>query len=378
MKRNTTKKLLAGIFATLFIVSTAGAAIRGDINGDGQINLQDAITALKAVTEQSAGEKISLSGDVNGDGKIGIEEVVFVLQYLGFIRTAPRLDPIGDKTVDEGSTLSFTLSVSDPDGDAMIFSASNMPAWATLDPGTGTFSWTPSHSQSGTYQIVFEVKDSLGLSDTQTITVTVNDQELLFKTPDYVPLQVGNWWDYRSDATGEISQTAVTETKAINTLETMVIAYTDGSKEYYTSGSNGVVAYGAYVITEEYTGDVIFDQPLLLLFNNMSINSTINGSTSYPLTLYVPGYGYVSVAVDVTSKGSLLAIEDVVTENKLLKDCFKGSIEFVHTVRGFAEPIISGAMYYWFYKDVGVVKQTVLGENFRIITSYVNGVRADY
>jgi hypothetical protein len=378
MKRKNIKHLLAGIFASLLVVSSAGAAIKGDINGDGQIDLRDAIAALKVATGQGAGETINLSADVNGDGKVGMEEVVFILQYLGFIRTAPQINPIGDKTVDEGSTLAFSITATDQDGDVLTFSSSNLPRWATLDPATGAFSWTPSHSQSGTHQIVFEVQDSLGLSDTQTITVTVNDQELLFKTPDYLPLQVGNWWDYRSDATGEISQTAVTGTKTINSVETMVITYTEGSKEYYTSGSNGVVAYGAYVITEEYTGDVIFDQPLLLLFNNMPINSTINGSTSYPLTLYVPGYGYVSVTVDVTSRGSLQAIEDVVTENKILKDCFKGAIEFVHTVRGFAEPIISGTMYYWFYKDVGVVKQTVLGENFTITTSYVNGVRVDY
>ena len=72
----------------------------------------------------------------------------------------PELAPIGDKTVDEGQLLSFTVSATDPEGDPLTYSASNLPSGATFDPTTGIFSWTPDYEQSGTYTNVhFEVTD---------------------------------------------------------------------------------------------------------------------------------------------------------------------------------------------------------------------------
>jgi len=47
MKKNTIRNLLAGVFVSLLVVSTAGAAIKGDINDDGRIDLQDAIDQEK-------------------------------------------------------------------------------------------------------------------------------------------------------------------------------------------------------------------------------------------------------------------------------------------------------------------------------------------
>ncbi len=88
----------------------------------------------------------------------------------------PTLDPIGDKSVNEGSPLGFTISGSDPDvGDTLTFSASNLPSGATFDISTKTFSWTPTSTQSGTYNPIFTVSDGRGGTDSETITITVND-----------------------------------------------------------------------------------------------------------------------------------------------------------------------------------------------------------
>ncbi|MEW6189369.1 MAG: Ig domain-containing protein [Actinomycetota bacterium] len=88
---------------------------------------------------------------------------------------SPILNPIGDKIVDEGQNLSFTLSANDPDGDELYFLASSLPMGATFDPETRTFSWTPKRNQSGVYQNVhFEASDGIS-KDSEDITITVNN-----------------------------------------------------------------------------------------------------------------------------------------------------------------------------------------------------------
>jgi hypothetical protein len=67
---------------------------------------------------------------------------------------APVLDPVGNKSVNEGQLLQFTVTASDPDGDNLTYSAGSLPAGASFDPGTQTFTWTPGYSQSGTYSNV--------------------------------------------------------------------------------------------------------------------------------------------------------------------------------------------------------------------------------
>jgi hypothetical protein len=86
---------------------------------------------------------------------------------------APVLAPIGNKSVKVQGTLQFTISATDPDFDALTYSASNLPAWASFNPATRTFSGTP--TQTGTYTNVrFEVTDG-ELTDFENITITVTD-----------------------------------------------------------------------------------------------------------------------------------------------------------------------------------------------------------
>ena len=57
---------------------------RGDVNGDGAVNLKDVISALQVVTGQSP-DSIMEVADVDGDGRIGLGEAVIILQKLGGI-----------------------------------------------------------------------------------------------------------------------------------------------------------------------------------------------------------------------------------------------------------------------------------------------------
>ena len=70
------------------------------------------------------------------------------------------LNPIGDQTINEGETLTFTVFATDPDGDNLTFAASNLPPGATYDPASQLFSWTPEDGQAGNHQnINFTVTD---------------------------------------------------------------------------------------------------------------------------------------------------------------------------------------------------------------------------
>lgn len=91
---------------------------------------------------------------------------------------APMLEPIGDREVDEGQLLEFTISASDPDGHTVTFSARNLPPGATFDPFTRIFSWTPSMDAAGVYTGIefLAMDDGLPpLSDSESIAIIVHD-----------------------------------------------------------------------------------------------------------------------------------------------------------------------------------------------------------
>jgi hypothetical protein len=89
----------------------------------------------------------------------------------------PVLDTIGAKSGQEGQTLEFTVSASDPDNDDLSFSADNVPAGGSFDAGTHTFTWTPDYAASGNYNVTFTVTDN-GTpvkSDSEDVLITVSN-----------------------------------------------------------------------------------------------------------------------------------------------------------------------------------------------------------
>jgi hypothetical protein len=121
------------------------------------------LTLSSVVVGDIDGQSVPLS-PVNGEVTIGVNQ-------------PPILKPIGDKTVNEGELLTFTISATDTDVDSLTYSASNLPKGARFNSSRHTFSWKPRYNQSGTYiNIQFKVSNG-SFVDSQNITITVDNVE---------------------------------------------------------------------------------------------------------------------------------------------------------------------------------------------------------
>jgi hypothetical protein len=53
-----------------------------------------------------------------------------------------------------GQIYDYQLQASDPDGDALQFTATNLPPWASIDPTSGHISGTPGEADVGVYESI--------------------------------------------------------------------------------------------------------------------------------------------------------------------------------------------------------------------------------
>jgi len=82
---------------------------------------------------------------------------------------------IGTLSIDEGKRLAFIVGITDSSIDNARFSlASNAPSGTSISSSSGSFTWTPSNTQSGTYTFDVIAKTSSS-EDRESITITVND-----------------------------------------------------------------------------------------------------------------------------------------------------------------------------------------------------------
>ena len=121
----------------------------------------------------------SYTGDEDNNGRALFVDAVEARGYEAPANQAPELASIGDRQVNGGVLLTFTLQATDPEEDVLTFSYSDDPemAGATLDPNTGVFAWTPPDGVDGNYTVTFTVTDdgSPMASDQETIEITVGN-----------------------------------------------------------------------------------------------------------------------------------------------------------------------------------------------------------
>jgi hypothetical protein len=112
-------------------------------------------------------------GNDNADGAAYKRGDLDPFCTVAMVNQPPVLAPIGSVAVAVGQPVALLLSASDPDGDALVFSATGLPSGAVfLDGGNGmaAFDWTP--AQAGNTAITFSVSDGTA-SDSERVVVTV-------------------------------------------------------------------------------------------------------------------------------------------------------------------------------------------------------------
>ncbi len=99
----------------------------------------------------------------------------FSIEVLA-LNNPPSISGTPPTSAKVGSGYSFRPTASDPDGQALSFSISNRPAWATFDIGTGQLSGTPPQGSSGTYSnIVISVSDGQLTASLPSFSLTVQE-----------------------------------------------------------------------------------------------------------------------------------------------------------------------------------------------------------
>src|SRR5262249_22337906 len=90
------------------------------------------------------------------------------------VNRAPRIVPLAPYFGLEGNATVLSVTAGDPDSDAILYSASGLPAGAAFNAGSATFSWTPGFEQAGTYTVTFTAGDPSGLSDSMTVDLRID------------------------------------------------------------------------------------------------------------------------------------------------------------------------------------------------------------
>ena len=111
----------------------------------------------------------------NSAGALGAQRQFQVT--VNNVNRAPQVAAIPPQQIDEASgPVTFDVSATDPDGDTLTLSATNLPSFVTFDDnggGSGTFTFAPGFEDAGGYTITVHAADAL-VSDGADLVLTVN------------------------------------------------------------------------------------------------------------------------------------------------------------------------------------------------------------
>ena len=215
------------------------------------------------------------------DGLLEVSRTVSVTVTPAGIpaNTPPALAVIGSKTINQNSLLTFTVTASDVDNDALIFSVTGLPTGASfnqdpVNPNTGVFYWTPTSDQVGTYPIEFSVSDGKATVKEQiNIAVRNNAPVITITTQPLGP---------------------VTE----NELVTIVISVGDPNGDPITVSASGLAVEGGGVF--DPATSTFSWTPAIVSAGTYSVTFAANDGTSLATE---------TVSIDYVRTNPLLAID---------------------------------------------------------------------
>lgn len=267
----------------------------------------------------------------NGGEETRITQIALVVSYTPLNNPPDLLNP-GNKSVNALSTLSFTLSATDPDlGQTLTFSITGgLQPGMSLNSASSAFSWTPTDAQgAATYIVTFTVTDngSPQLSNSESITITVND-------PPVVNDQV--IWTVKGTA---VPITLIGRDADGNTLTLSIVSGP-------TNGALGAVtSTGLTSATVTYTPNLDFSGSDSFAFkandgsldSNIAIVSVTVNPDALPATLNVEekNDSVTSFSTDTGGFSSLQRVDEVsLPENKPPLDFTNGIYAF--TISGLS------------------------------------------
>ena len=145
---------------------------------DGRVNENVGNTQMGVshrVTENQVGEwEVMFNAS---DGLLSSSQTVVITVKIS--NQAPVLNFPQNVTITEKEVLSLPVSATDPDGDAVMITASNLPSGASFNGSTLT--WRTFFHDFGTYEITFTASDGLA-EQSAVLTLTV------------LPAKPANWY----------------------------------------------------------------------------------------------------------------------------------------------------------------------------------------
>lgn len=151
--------LLAGLLVSMAAVPAQGCT--GDCNGDGEVTIDELLLGVNIALGTLSVDACPRF-DANGDSTVTITELLIAVNLAlnGCPpNQAPLLSCFGLYRTYPGFPIAISIDASDPDGDTLRYSATDLPAGAGLDEASGLFTWTPTADQTGAFYVPFTVTD---------------------------------------------------------------------------------------------------------------------------------------------------------------------------------------------------------------------------
>lgn len=257
-----------------FLDLPAFATFTSTGNGTGTIQLNPAITDQGVYS-------VSI---IAADGNNGKDTLVLPITVNDNFPAV--LDPVGNASVNEGTTVNSTVTANDIDGNTgFVWTLTGAPAFVTIagnGDNTATITTTPGFAQAGTYPVTVNVTDAAGAVTSVSYTLTVVNvappSEKVFISAKYTSADAPAPWNNISAVTNNNlkNNDGVTTSIGIDFLGTN---WNAGNAGAVTGNNTGV--YPDEVI-KDYFWFGIYGAPETVTFNLKGLNP----ASKYNVTLF--------------------------------------------------------------------------------------------
>lgn len=142
----------------------------------------DTVTMLEGVNQEVGGMRSGYQdGDINfianwwhgssNNGEFGVEGSYFV-RYTSAPSQPPTVTAPSNQTNENGDNISLQINATDPDGDALTYTADGLPAGLSINPNSGLISGIA--TTAGTHTVTVTVDDGFGGIDSASFNWVVN------------------------------------------------------------------------------------------------------------------------------------------------------------------------------------------------------------